>query len=80
MRTCYWRSRTEHTPMPDPIPAGAAPLCGHVVGPVWKDGGESWACELPAGHDFAEGHEARCSTDGPGRVWWVHEVCRTEGA
>lgn len=55
------------------------PKCGHVVGPVWKDGGESWACAKPAGHDLAEGHEAR-DADGLGGSWWVHEVCRPEVA
>jgi len=28
-----------------------ADRCQNVVGPVWKLGGESWACELPAGHE-----------------------------
>lgn len=55
-----------------PAPDAPQPRCGHVVGPVWKDGGESWACELPAGHDLADGHEARYSADRPGRVWWTH--------
>jgi len=39
--------------------------CQNVVGPVWKLDGESWACELPAGHD-AE-HEA-------GDTWWAPDV------
>jgi hypothetical protein len=44
-------------------------LCGKVVGPVWKCGGESWACELPVGHDGD--HEA----DG---TWWVDSVCHVD--
>jgi hypothetical protein len=39
--------------------------CGNVIGPVWKLDGESWACELPEGHDGD--HEA----DG---TWWADEV------
>lgn len=36
-------------------------LCGAVVGPVWAAGGETWICEMPAGHaalgtDHAAGH------------------------
>lgn len=41
--------------------------CGKVIGPVWKLGGESWACSLPAHH--AGDHYA------DGR-WWVDSVCR----
>lgn len=55
------------------------PKCGHVVGPVWKDGGESWACDKPAGHDLADGHAA-WDADGKGGSWWVHEACRPEVA
>ena len=46
------------------------PHCGHVVGPVWKLDGESWACERLPDHD---GDHA--TADG---TWWVHEVCRPE--
>ncbi|GAA3957699.1 hypothetical protein GCM10023085_45250 [Actinomadura viridis] len=41
--------------------------CGKVVGPVWKLGGESWACSLERGHDGD--HKA---SDG---TWWVDGVC-----
>lgn len=41
--------------------------CGKVVGPVWKLGGESWACSLPADHEGD--HQADDGT------WWVDEVC-----
>jgi len=25
-------------------------ICGDVVGPVWKAGGETWICNLSPGH------------------------------
>lgn len=53
-----------------PLAEPGEPLCGHVVGPVWKLDGESWACQRREGHDGDHAAD--------GGIWWVHEVCRPE--
>lgn len=47
-------------------PSERAPVCGAVVGPVWKLDGESWICELPADQPH-EWHEA-------GDAQWFNET------
>ena len=45
--------------------------CAEVVGPIWRLGGESIACALPAAHVFADDPAARLHRCGCGCTTWV---------
>lgn len=42
------------------------PACPDQVGPIWKLGGETCGCVLPAGH--GTDHECSCG------AWWAPEA------